>query len=104
MLIKSELRATRMRCSHHAIGLIALSLMLLCAGWLQAQAPSEDSGIILTRGKIAVRRGDFASAQALFEQAVQQNSNSAEACFWLGITYLRLGQTAKAELQLQRAV
>jgi len=71
---------------------------------MDAQTPLEDSSKTLADGRAALRRGDLPRAQRLLEQVVQQNPNSPDASFLLGVAYLRLGQIVSAELQLQRAV
>src|SRR5215469_10596775 len=87
-----------------AAGVVSLLVIISSTGYLRAQSEQDGSSPAVPRGRSALRNGELATAKALLEQAVQQDPNSAEARFLLGITYLRLGQTAAAEAQLSRTV
>ena len=90
------------------IGTMAVSLLLVlsCTGLLRAQAEQNSRSDVLAQGKAAARRGDLATAENLFEQAVRAKhrirqkpvSGSGLPTTW------RLGHTNKAEAQLLKAV
>ena len=54
-------------------------------------------------GTIAYNAGDYATALARFEEAVQKNPNDAESLSNLGQMFVRLGRTAEAMPHFERA-
>ncbi len=61
---------------------------------------SQDPGVLVVAGEIALAKKDFAQASAYFEQAAQRNPDSAAIRTELGISRLATGdQRAMADLQ-----
>lgn len=64
------------------------------------KANTQDAGILVVAGEIALARKDYAGASAYFEQAVQRNPDSAVIRTELGISRLAQGdRRAMADLQ-----
>ena len=64
------------------------------------RAASQDPGVLIVAGEIALAKKDFARASAYFEQAAQQSPNNAALRTELGISRLAQGDSrAMADLQ-----
>ena len=64
------------------------------------RSASEDPGVLVVAGEIALAKKDFAKASAYFEQATQHSPDSAAIRTELGISRLAMGdQRAMADLQ-----
>ena len=64
------------------------------------KAASQDPGVLVVAGEIALAKKDFAKASAYFEQAVQRSPDSAAIRTELGLSRLAQGdQRAMADLQ-----
>jgi tetratricopeptide (TPR) repeat protein len=78
--------------------------LLFFFAWLWvAPAWAVDTEILIAQGidKIAVQ--DYAGAAERLEQALASDPDNAEACYYAGLAYSRMGEPAKAEPLLQRA-
>lgn len=75
----------------------ALLLLLAFLAPLPLEA-TEESDFLLARGIERLNGGDFSAAAELFEQVLELAPGEAEALYYAGIAYARLGNNQKAEL------
>lgn len=66
--------------------------------------PVGSDDIFVLRGSILMQLGDAESAKVAFEQALQANPNSSEACHGLGEIFYQAGMLKEAKIMLEWAV
>jgi tetratricopeptide (TPR) repeat protein len=69
-----------------------------------SRSPARRTHEFLMSGHRAYERGNYAAARIQFERYVEQEPDAAEALFMLGLTCFRLGEGARGEEVLLRAV
>jgi rhomboid protease GluP len=86
-------------------GVVTLALLLLVAGTGGAVAGQRQSAPWLTlRGQRALEVQDLLTAESLLRQAVTRDPNSAEAYFYLGVTFSAQEEMAEAAEAYQNAL
>jgi tetratricopeptide (TPR) repeat protein len=73
------------------------------AGGTQGPVAASTSDDV-TRGTIAVKAGDWTSARAAFEAAIQKNPKQADAHYYLGLVMDKTGEKAAAEKSYKTAL
>lgn len=64
----------------------------------------NDPELAIAMGKAGYRRNDFQTAVRLLDEGVKQRQTDAEAFFYLGMAYHKLGKSTEAKTGLTRAV
>lgn len=86
---------------HPSLKIFFMCLLILCL--FRPAGADEVSINYYDIGVFAYEEGDFAGAEKFLKQAVILNPDNGRACFYLGQTYTKLEQTAKAEEYLTTA-
>ena len=85
--------------------LLPVALCVLCAGTTIAQTiAADDFQSLLRRGQALYERDRFDEAETALLKAVKQQSKSATARYWLGMTYYELKQYRKAEKHFRESI
>lgn len=85
--------------SSRSIVLAALVLLMLLG-----QAGCETTLMMRQKGYDALRAGDYVEARHQFGRAVEKSPQDYLSQYYLGVTYLELGEPLKAQLALERAL
>lgn len=82
-----------------------LFLSLFSLWWLAPSVPAwgTDPEILIARGIQRIAAMDYAGALSQLEDALAAAPDNAEACYYAGVAYARLGRFEKAEELLERA-
>lgn len=81
----------------------AILACALAATVLMAGCWSKSTAQLLESGKVSMQKRDYSTAVIELKNALQQDSNNAEARFLLGKSLLEMGRPAEALIELSKA-